>query len=97
MSKKEWCERYPVHLEYLGDDPLGSSKASIKGHPSPLKKYPKRVTCPKCKKRFKPRVMEAGEYEEFHMFLPAHKKSVAAIKKNEKHSVKTTRKRNSKR
>lgn len=36
-------------------------------------KVPIRITCPKCKRRFRPSIMECGDPGCKHMYLPPHK------------------------
>lgn len=77
--KREWCHKIPFSLKSHG---IVSSKQSIKlayEYPDILpseirKQFPKRVMCPDCKQKFKPRIRECDDIGCWHMYIPAHKK-----------------------
>lgn len=57
----KWCQTQDIVIDWLG---MGKS----------VKKAPKRVVCPKCKKRFHPFTRECHDEGCFHLYLPKHKK-----------------------
>jgi hypothetical protein len=64
-----WCskEQIPFNLEHVkGLHTMGHRRRDIK--------VPSKITCPFCKKRFKPRLRSCGDEGCWHLYLPPHKK-----------------------
>ena len=70
-----WCSLYPVALNdcnagsFIFGKRRGNKVQTIHGQ----KSLPNRVTCPICKRRFKPRIRECYDQNCWHVYIPAHK------------------------
>jgi len=74
-----WCKDEPTQLTgcpgvgwALGKR-IGNKVINKQGR---IDKFPKKVICPDCKKKFKPRIRECHDPNCWHVYLPAHKKLV---------------------
>lgn len=74
-----WCKEKPTHLAgcpgvgWVLGKRVGNKVIDSQGK---VDKLPKKVVCPDCKKKFKPRVRECHDPNCWHVYLPAHKKLV---------------------
>ena len=68
----EWCQKENKCIDWLG---MGSI----------TKDYPKRVTCPDCKKRYKTFIRECDDAGCWHLYMPKHKFKKKIKKQKTKH------------
>ncbi len=79
-----WCKKTPTMIsgcsgtgwalgKRIRNKVVGSNKVS---------KLPKKVICPDCKKKFKPRIRECFDPGCWHVYVPAHKKIIKKTSRN---------------
>ena len=78
--QKVWCCERPMPIREYGGN-MGIMHVERKKNNVFVKngsrtKLPSKITCPLCKKRFKPRVRMCHDEGCWHVYLPAHKKMV---------------------
>ncbi len=75
IRKLVWCheEPFPIQKHDTTGQKIGYRTFKDKFGKT---KLPPRLKCPDCKKRFKPRIRSCGDYQCWHVYLPAHKKLV---------------------
>jgi len=74
-----WCKETATHLEGCPGAGWRLGKRvrnKVIDKQGNVDRIPSKVTCPDCKKRFKPRVRECHDPGCWHVYLPAHKKVV---------------------
>lgn len=64
-----WCQEKNVHIDFVG------SRGKL------WKPVPKRIVCPKCKKRYLTFVRECDDPGCLHLYLPKHKLKIKKPKK----------------
>lgn len=80
---KVWCSENPKPLKdypLSGGGGYGTNRRIDGDEDGALEKVrkdfgiPKKVKCPDCGKKFRPRIRECHDYGCWHLFIPAHKK-----------------------
>lgn len=79
---KVWCKEKPTSISGCGVSDSNWAFGKRVGNKvtnttvGKTTKFPKKVVCPDCKKKFKPRIRECHDSNCWHIYLPAHKKLV---------------------
>ena len=78
-----WCHETPVQVKGCPNDwAMGERiRNKVTNSYGRVKRLPIRVTCPDCKKRFRPRIRECHDPNCWHVYIPAHKKEVKVKRK----------------